>query len=80
MLSQASFQRYVVNAAEYYMMSRGVKIRLNMSPIDWIFTMGHVGVTDVLKKLVNCSREFWKWYTHCFFREHSSACRGLAYT
>jgi hypothetical protein len=60
MHTQASVQRYVVNAAEYYMMSRGVKIRLNMSPIDWIFTMSHVGVTDVLKKTVNCSRELWK--------------------
>jgi hypothetical protein len=47
---------FVVNAAEYYMMSRGVKIRLNMSPSNPIFTTGHFGVTDVLKKSINCSR------------------------
>jgi glycine cleavage system regulatory protein len=69
-----------VNAAEYYMMHRGVKIRLNMSPSDWIFTFGHVGVTDVLKKPVNCSRELWKWYTDCFAWKQSGAPRALAYT
>lgn len=62
------------------MMRRGVKIRLNMSPSDWIFTFGHVGVTDVLKKPVNCSRELWKWYTDCFSRKQSGAPRALAYT
>ena len=60
MLSQASCLRrvnaYVVNAAEYYMMGRGVNIRLNMSPNDCIFTTGHIGATDVLKKGMNCSR------------------------
>lgn len=62
------------------MMRRGVKIRLNMSPSDWIFTFGHVGVTDVLKKTVNCSRELWKWYTDCFSWKQSGAQRALAYT
>jgi hypothetical protein len=31
MLGQASLQRFVVNATEYYMMSRGVKIKRSIS-------------------------------------------------
>jgi len=57
---QASFQRYVqgyvVNAAQYYMMTCGVKIRLNMSPNDRIFIVGHAEGQDVLKKQTDCSR------------------------
>jgi len=41
------------------MMSRGVKIGVNMSPNDSIHTASHATARDALKNHEDCSRDLW---------------------